>query len=158
MKQYQYMDCKKGKAAFGIFLLAMLLLARDTLVTSCLLGFNKSQFLMLGLSCVVGAGFLFVRRGEWKQILLDKRMLVIAVSTAVILLPMAIKRDWQMMYFSILLCLYFAVFLTYFKSYAEVAKYYVVILSVLAVYSVLVTYVLKFPALDGVIPVPVFRN
>ena len=117
MRQFALLESKPAKAAFGLFLFAMLLLARDTLVTSCLLGFNKSQFLMLGLICVLGVTFLIVNRREWKAIFTDRRMIAFAVSAVALLLPMVGKGDWQMMYFSILICLFFAVFLTYFVSY-----------------------------------------
>nr|MBQ8243992.1 hypothetical protein [Oscillospiraceae bacterium] len=158
MKQYPYMNCRFGKIAFGVFLFAMLLLARDTLVTACILGFNASQFLMLGLICVVGMGFLAVHRRQWKEILTDPRILVLLAVTVVILLPMTVKRDWQMMYFSILLCLYLAVFLTYFISYRDAAKYYVLILTALGVYSVLATYFLRILPDRGILSVPVFFN
>lgn len=158
MKQYPYMNCRLGKIAFGVFLFAMLLLARDTLVTSSILGFNSSQFLMLGLICIVGIGFLTVRRKDWKSILTDPRILVLVGVTAVILLPMAVKRDWQMMYFSILLCLYVAIFLTFFISYRDTAKYYVLILTALGIYSVLATYILRMLPDKGILAVPVFEN
>lgn len=158
MRQYRFPEKKIWKTAFGVFLFVMLLLARDTLVTHCVLGFYKAQFLMLGLMGVVGIVFLAVNRQDWKQILLDGRMLGAALSTVVILLPMVIKRDWQMMYVSILLCLYFAVFLTYFISYKEVARYYVVILSALAVYSVIATYLLRILPDSGIAAVPTFVN
>lgn len=158
MRQYHFMETKIGKVAFGIFLFAMLLLARDTLITSCLLGFNKSQFLMLGLICLVGLAFLIVNRRELKSIVSDRRMLAVIVSAVILLVPMLIKRDWQMMYFSILICLFFAIFLTYFTSYREVAKYYVIILSALCVYSLISLYYLKGQADAGRIHAPVFAN
>ena len=158
MKQYAMMEKRGAKAAFGLFLFAMLLLARDTLITSCLLGFTKSQFLMLGLICLFALGFLAVNRGAWKQILCDRRMLLIAVSTVLLLVPMVVKRDWQMMYFSILICLFFAVFLSYFTTVREVAKYYVVMLTGLGLYSVLVSNALKYMVLAGWFSVPVFYN
>lgn len=158
MRQYRFMETKAGKIAFGAFLFVMLLLARDTLVTSCLLGFNKSQFLMLGLICALGLAFLIVNRRELKSIVLDRRMIAITASAVVLLLPMVVKQDWQMMYFSILLCLFVAVFLTYFTSYKEVAKYYVVILSVLSVYSLIAQCYLKDLAEAGTLKVPVFFN
>lgn len=158
MRQYRMMEAKAGKAAFGVFLFVMLLLARDTLITSCLLGFNKSQFLMLGLICVFGLAFLVMNRRSLKEILLDRRTIVIGATAVVLLLPMVVKRDWQMMYFSILICLLFAVFLTYFTTYREVAKYYVVMLTLLGLYSVITTYALKAFAVDGTLKVPVFYN
>ena len=153
MKQYSYMNCKFGKVAFGIFLFAMLLLARDTLITSVILGFNRSQFLMLALICIVGLGFLIVCRRELKAVVTDKRLAVLGIAALVILLPMLLKRDWQMMYFSILLCLAFAVFLTYFKSLQETAKWYVALLSALSVYSLITMYLLKGPAAAGTLAV-----
>lgn len=153
MRYYSFLETRGRKVCFGAFLFVLLYLARDTLVTSSLLGFNRSQFLMLGVICLFGLSFLAVNRREIKGILLDRRMLAFGISTLVILLPMVLKQDWQMMYFSILLCLLIAVFLTYFASFRDVAKYFVVILSVLSVYSVLATYVLRALLLDtGLIP------
>jgi len=158
MKQYPFLDSKSGKLIFGLFLFAMLLLARDTLVTSCLLGFNKSQFLMLGLVCLLGVGFLIHNRKHLKDILLDRRMVLIVFTAAVILLPMLVKQDWQMMYFSILLCPLIAVFFSYFVSLRDVASCYVVILTFLSAYSVFASYVLKFMGVAGLISPPVFYN
>lgn len=158
MQYYRVPDNKVAKIAFGVFLFLLLILARDTLITTCLLGFNKSQFLMLGLIAVAGVAFLIVNRRNLKEILLDKRMLAIVLSTVILLVPMLVKQDWQLMYFSILLCLYFAIFLTYFVSYRETARYYVVILSVLAVYSVIATYLFRLVPDSGIASVPTFVN
>lgn len=158
MKQYRFPEGRISKIGFGVFLFLMLLLARDTLITTCLLGFYKSQFLMLGLIGIAGIVFLAFNRKEWKSILLDKRMLAVILSTVILLLPMVVKRDWQLMYFSILLCVYFAIFLTYFISYKEVARYYVIILSALSVYAVLATYGLRMLPDHGIAAVPEFAN
>lgn len=158
MNRYAMLDTKWGKVLFGAFLCAMLLLARDTLITSCVIGFTKSQLLMLGLICLFGFVFLLRHRRNWKRILTDKRMLLMAVSALVLLIPMIVKQDWQMMYFSILLCLLAAVFLTYCVSWQETAKYYVLILAVLGIYSLIGMYVLKPLAMAGKIPAAVFVN
>ena len=152
------LDFKWSKSLFGVFLFVMLLLARDTLITSCLIGFTKSQFIMLGLICLVGLLFLVKNRRNWKQILTDRRMLLLAVSAAALLIPMVGKRDWQMMYFSILICLFFAVFLTFFITWKETAKYYVLILAALGIYSLVGMYLLKPLAMSGKLAVPVFVN
>ena len=158
MKRYALMEKKWGKFLFFLFLFAMLLLARDTLISSCIVGFTTSQVLMLGLICLLGMVFLLCNRGHWKEIFTDRRMFLIGISVAVLLLPMLGKRDWQLMYFSILLCLLLSVFLTYFISWQEAAKYYVVILAALGVYSLVGMYVLKGPANACVINPPVFVN
>ncbi len=158
MKQYAFLETKWSKTAFGLFLFALLLLARDTLVSSCLVGFHKSQFLMLGLLCISGLAFLFVNKNQWKPILKDRRMLVAAAVFAVFLIPMLVKRDWQLMYFSMLLCLLVPVFFSYFTSVREVAKYYVGILAFLGLYSLIATYGLKELTNGGKLPVSTFYN
>lgn len=159
MRYYPFPENKGTKCLIALFLTALLFLARDTLVTSSILGFNKSQFLMLGLICIAGLVFLIYNRRHWKDILLDKRMLVIAASAGFILLLMILKGDWQMMYLSVLLCLLTAVFLTYFISYRELAKYYVLILTVLGVYSIVAMWILRPALIDtGILTMPVFYN
>lgn len=158
MRQYSLMETRLGKALFACFLFAMLMLARDTLVTSCLVGFQKSQFLMLGILCALALVFLLVNLRLLKQILLDRRIAAMAVTAAVLLLPMLVKRDWQLMYFTILLCPLTAIFLTYFTDVRQVAKYYVVILSVLAFYSLISTFLLRDMVSAGKFTVPGFAN
>ena len=63
-----------------------------------------------------------------------------------------------MMYFSILLCLLFAVFLTYFRSLEDVARVYVILLTALGVYSILATYILRILPDRGILSVPVHFN
>ena len=158
MKQYPLFHNRAGKLAFGFFLLAMLFLSRDTLFSSCLMGFAESQILMMGLMAALGMVFLWVNRKEFLLILKDRRMLLILASSLVLVLPMAVKRDWQLMYFSILFCVLTGVFLTYFTSCSDVAKIYVVLLVVLGIYSIFATYVLRKLAMAGMIQPAVFEN
>lgn len=159
MRYYPFPEKKSTKVLTALFLAALLFLARDTLVTSSILGFNKSQFAMLGLICIAGVLFLVHNRSHWKDILLDKRMVLILASAIIVLLPMIVKRDWQMMYLSVLLCLLTAVFLTYFISFRELAKYYILILTVLGVYSIVAMWILRPLLIDtGMIAMPVFYN
>ena len=158
MKQYSLLENKIAKGFFFVYLSAMLFLSRDTLFSSCIVGFQKSQLLMFALIGVLGIWFLFRNRKNLKSILTDRRMIAFAVSAAVLLIPMLVKQDWQLMYFSILLCLLFAVFLTYFTESSHVAKYYVVILCLIGFYSVIATYGLRELAQAGRIAPRVFYN
>ncbi len=158
MKQYPMIQNRGTKIIFGLYLMAMLFLSRDTLVSSCLIGFTKSQLLMFGLILFLGIVFLFAKRKQLPEILKDRRIVLMAVSSAIILIPMLVKQDWQLMYFSVLLCLLFSVFLTYFTTSREIAKYYVVILTALGLYSIFATYVLRELAQAGILTVPVFLN
>ena len=158
MKLYRFPDNKIWKAVFCVYLFAMLLLARDTMYTTSILGFYPSQLMMAGLMMVLGVVFLVHNRKHWRDVFTDKRMLILAASAILILLPMVCKLDVQLMYFSVLLCIFFAVFLTYFVTLKEVAKCYVVMMSVMAVWSVAVTYLGRIPADRGMISIPTFFN
>ena len=112
MTHYPFPDSRGTKIAFAAFFTAMLFLARDSMFTTAVIGFEKAQFLMLGVICLLGAAFLIVNRRKLPQILKDRRMIVAGIAAAVCLLPMLVKRDWQLMYFSVLLCLLTAVLLS----------------------------------------------
>ena len=158
MKQYPFPKNRWYSAAFGVFLFVILLLARDTLITSMRLGFYRSQFLMLAAVVLLGLAFLLRNRGNLREIVTDKRIFLILAFALLILLIMILKRDWQIMYFSILLCLVFPVFLTYFTDSRRVSKYYVVILTVLGVYSVIATYLFRRLVWSGYLSAPVRVN
>ncbi len=158
MKLYSFPENKIWKALFAVYLFALLMLSRNGMLSCVLVGFYKTQILML---LIMGAGvlaFAVVNRRELKQIFTDRRMLAAAVCGVVILLPMVVKRDWQLMYFSILIYLLFAVFLCYFVSMKDTAKYYVVILCALSVYAILATYVLRLLPDSGILNVHTFSN
>ena len=158
MKQYPFPDSRHAKILFVLFLLGLLLLARDTLITTCLLGFYRSQLLLLGLMLAAGGAFLIRNRHRLKEIVTDSRMLLAAVGCGAILLPMLVKRDWQMMYFSVLLCVLFGVFVSYFTDVSRVSRVYVLVLTGLSLYSLLVAFVLRPLTDGGVLSVPVFYN
>ena len=158
MRLYPFPEKKIWKILFAVYLFALLMLSRNGMLSCVLMGFYKAQILML---LIMGAGvlaFVIVNRRELKRILTDRRMLAAAVCGLLILLPMVVKRDWQLMYFSILIYLLFAVFLSYFVSMKDTAKYYVVILCVLSVYAVFATYVLRLLPDNGLVGIPAFIN
>lgn len=158
MKLYPFPEKKIWKVLFAVYLFALLMLSRNGMLSCVLVGFYKTQILML---MVMGAGiltFAVVNRRELKQILTDRRMLAAAACGVLILLPMVVKRDWQLMYFSILIYLLFAVFLCYFVSMKDTAKYYVMILCALSVYAILATYVLRLLPDSGILNVHTFSN
>ena len=158
MELYRFPDNKPWKASFWAYLLVMLLLARDTLITTCLVGFYPSQLTVAGLVVALGLVFLIAKRRELPRILRDRRMLAFAIAAVLILLPMVCKLDPQLMYFSVLLCVFFGVFLTYFVTMKEVAKCYVVLMTALAAYSVFAVYIGRLPADRGAVELPTFIN
>lgn len=156
MKYYRLSENKSGKIIVGLLLFALLYLTRTGLTASARVGINRAQFLTLGIICAVGVLFLVRNRGQWKELLLDKRMLLGIVCAVVLLLPAVLKRDFQMMYLSVLLCVMIGIFLSYFVSLKDAAKYYVLFLTVLAVWSVLAAYILRRLPDNGIVSVPIF--
>jgi len=158
LNRYTILGEKKDKWLLPLTVFLLLYLCRDTILSSSLLGVDRAAVLTAVLVFVLGAVFLLRNRHHWKQILLDRRLLLAAVYALVLLIPMIAKGDWQLMYFSVLLCLLIAVFLTYVTSWWVLAKYYVVIMTVLGIYSMIATYGLRILPDRGILEVPTFLN
>lgn len=142
MKLYRFPENKVWKCLFCLVLLGLLVLNRDGLYMA-VLGLYPGLLASYGLIGLTGIAFLVVNRKRLKDILMDKRVPAALVFTLIMLLPMVAKRDWQLMYLNILLCIYIAVFFSFFLETERLARYYVVILSVLAAASLLALYVLR---------------
>lgn len=147
-----------GKWGLTLALVLLLFLCRDSLLLPTLLGFYKTQFLTLGLILVLGLGFLAANFRRWKELLTDRRLLLMLGAAVICLLPMVGKGDWQLMYFSVLLCLLLGIFFSFFGDIRELAKIYVAVMTVLAVYSVLAAYVLRLGVDNDLYSVPVLYN
>lgn len=152
MTYYRFPDNKLVKLCFPLALLILQMVARSTMYTSTFLGFTLSQAVMIGTIVLIGFTFLAVNRKNLKAVLTDRRMLLFGMAAMVILLPMLVKGDWQLMYFTILLSWFFAIFLTYFSTVEELGKYYVLILTALSALSLVGLFVLKPMVHMGWIP------
>ena len=152
MTYYRFPENKLTKLCIPAILLALQIVARSTMYSSTLLGFGLSQAVMIGLVMITGVLFLAVNRKQLKSILCDRRMILMAAAALILLLPMLVKRDWQLMYFTVLLSWLFAIFLTYFTDTKELGRLYVLIMTGLSAISLLGLFVLKPLALAGVLP------
>ena len=158
MTYYRFPDTKLWKIGIFLYLYALQAVARSTMYTYVFLGFYKAQMIMLALVGIGGLAFLIINRKNLRQIVTDRRMAVALVFAAVILLPMLIKRDWQLMYFSILLYILFAVFLSYFLTLREAAGYYVALITAISVLTILAQFVLKPMTDAGILPAFPFKS
>lgn len=158
MTYFSLPERRETRWILGLFFAALLLLSRDTMYATILLGIHPSQILILGITVALGIWFLAVNRGAWHRIFTDGRMLLALAAGAVILVPMLWKRDWQLMYFSIYFAVALGIFLSYFMTSRKAAKYYTVILTALAAYSVAASYLFRIPADLGLLTVPVVKN
>ena len=143
MNYYRFPEKKPVKVGMFLYLFLLQILARSTMYTSAFVGARPAQVAVVGLAGIAAVIFLLHNRKNLKSILTDRRMIALAVAAVLILGPMLIKQDWQLMYFTILLCIFFAVFVTYFTTVEELGKYYVLIMAFLSVASLVGLFVLK---------------
>ena len=152
MKYYRFPETKLNKAVFVLFLLAMQMLSRTTMISAVFLGFHSAQYLAIGLIGVAGIAFLCTNRKCWKQVFTDRRMIAVIGITGLMLLGMVVKQDFQMLYFSILLYILFAVFLTFFVTVQEAAACFVLLHTFLGAYTLVGMFVLKPLVQAGILP------
>ena len=156
MRLYSFRETKVNRFLFGFYILALLMLSRDSAYGLSVFGFVPSHIAMLALTAVGAAAFLWVQRKNLKDVFLDGRMVMAGIFALLFLLPMVLKRDWQLMYVSILFYILIAVFISYFMGIRKVSRYYLVILGALSLYSVLCTYFLRILPDRGILNVPIF--
>ncbi len=157
MKVYAFPDKKIWKVLIAALLLALLLLSRDVLYI-LMVGVTESMFLTAGVIAILGIAFLAVNWRSWKELLRDRRILFALVSGLVMIVPMVIKRDWQLMYLSVLMYILGCVLISFFASLEDVAKFYVISMVALGLYSVLANYILRLPVDAGLMNLPVVVN
>lgn len=158
MNDYRFPENRITKALLALYLFVMLYLCRDSMFCLSVVGFYPSMAVTLGATALVGLAFLWHQRGNLKAVFLDGRMKVALAVTVLVLVPMVLKRDWQFMYVSILICMYTAILLSYFISWQALAKYYVGMMTALGVYSILAAYLFRVPIDMGLVEKDVFRN
>lgn len=156
-KRYPFPQKKVFQVLFGLYLFSILYFCRVSQVSYYLLGFYKSQFLSLSITLLALLIFLIYQRKHLLQIVFNYRIALAILFAAAVLIPMCVKKDWQMMYFSILLSILMGVFFSYFVSCAQAGKGFCVVMATLAAYS-LAAFALRPLADRGILTPPVFVN
>lgn len=143
---------------FGFYLFCILYFCRVSQVSHYLLGFYRAQLVSIGVTALAVVVFLVFQRRNLLRILLNYRTALALAFAALILAPMWVKKDWQMMYFSILFSILIGVFLSYFVTCSQTAKGFCVIMTGLAVFSLAALALLRPLADRGILAPPVFVN
>lgn len=143
MKYYPFPENKIWKTVLFLAMALLLLVNRDSMLSMVAWGFYPCQAVIFGIMGILGVAFLAVNRRNLKTVLTDARMLLVAVSAVVLLAPMVLKQDWQMMYVSILLCLLFGIFFSYVLPLRDLARCYLAAICLFAAYSLIALYVLR---------------
>ena len=158
MNYYSFPDKKVWKFTLAFVLLGLLILNRDGMYSMAVTGLYPALLGSYGLIGMLGIAFLAVNRKQLKAVATDRRLLVVLLSTVVMLLPMVIKKDWQLMYVNILLAIYIGIFFSYILRLEELSKHYVLIITVLGVLSLIALYVLR-PLTDaGILNPAIVKN
>lgn len=157
-KRYPFPQKKVFQVLFGLYLFSILYFCRVSQVSYYLLGFYKSQFLSLNITLLALLVFLIYQRKHLLQIVFNYRIALAILFAAAVLIPMCVKKDWQMMYFSILLSILMGVFFSYFVSCAQAGKGFCVVMTILAAYSLAAFFALRPLADRGILTPPVFVN
>lgn len=156
MTYYRFPENRLTRALAFVAMFLLLVFCRDTYITHFVVNLEISTVITMGVVCLIGIAFLICNRRNLKAVFTDRRMLLLVVAALVSLVPMVVKRDWTMMYFSILFCICVGVFFSYFATVEQMAKVYVLTLVPIVVYGLLATYVF-LPLLElGFYSMPVF--
>lgn len=158
LKIYPLVNSKINDFLIFISMFFLLYLGRDTLTSTSFFGFYLSQFIILLIVLVVASLFLITNYKNFMTILKDIRIKILLFLTFLFLFPMVVKQDWQVMYFSILLGIYIATFLTFILDYENIAKYFTIIMIFLCAYSLATTYFFKEFVSNDFFSIPTFIN
>ena len=156
--RYPFPRRKLVGALFTLYLFLLMYLSRDSQAGLYLLGFYRAQFLSMGVTALAALALLFYNRKRIPELLTDGRIVLAILFSLTLLIPMALKRDWQMMYFSMVYCVLAAVLISFFATPEETARQYVVLMCLLSGFSLLCSYLLRIPADRGILVPPTFRN
>ncbi len=157
MKQFPFPDTRLWRAGYGALLTALLFLVRDSMYSQ-IFGFNLCQFASLGLLGLAGITFLVYNRRNLKDVLRDRRVLFFLTNGLLLVGLMVIKGDWQLMYLSLLIYIAAGIFFSFFENLEHTAKVYVILIAVLAAWSILAAYVLRLLPQNGILELPVLIN
>lgn len=142
---------RRTQGAAIVWILFMLYVCRDSIFNSRVFGFYASYFAQFAAAIVMTVSMLVIYRKKPKELFSDNRILLAAVFSVLILLPMILKRDFQFMYFSILFAVLVSVLASFLWDYKMMAQCYIYVITILACLSLLNAYGLRFAADAGIV-------
>ena len=130
----------KTKIYVSFYFVLIILLSRNTMISSCIIGFTNS--IVLSAIATIPIFCIFIYRAvkhkiDWKQVAVISPLLLIIV------LSVIVKQDWQMYNFSILFYLVASLLLAAIIDFKYLKKLFINIFFILAIISLLVTYIAK---------------
>ena len=123
-----------------LYIFLMLLLCRDSLVSTTILGFPKSLFLTLIIS--IPNFIIFIKKIKAEG-LKSYRVYIFIILVLNIILTMIIKSDYQLYNFSLLVFIFIGFVVSYVYEYKEFIKAFINIMIFISMYSLITTYLFK---------------
>ncbi len=127
---------------FYIILLicSIIVFSRNTMITSCIIGFENSFFLVAIL--FIPLYIIALKKLIHRQINL-KKLIGIFVMIVAVVLSIILKKDIQFYNFSILYYILSSIILILTVDSKKIQKYYINIMFVIAIFSLITTYLIK---------------
>ncbi len=130
----------KTKIYVSFYFVLIILLSRNTMISSCVIGFTKS--IALSALATIPIFCIFIYRAV-KQKLDWKQVAVVSPLILVIILSVIVKQDWQMYNFSVLFYIVASLLLASIINFRDLKKLYINLFFILAIISLVVTYIAK---------------
>lgn len=123
-----------------LYILCVMLLSRNTLISSCVIGFANSFYILVVLSLPII--IIFINKMLKKQINMEniKKYIPLII---VIIISVIIKSDYQLYNISILFYIGIAFLISQIIEFNNFTNKYIKFMVILSVYSLIATYVIK---------------
>lgn len=123
-----------------LIICSVILLSRNTMITTCIIGFENSFLISIILFVplyIIALKKVINRQIDFKKITIIIMMLIFIVISVIL------KKDMQAYNFSILYYIISAIVLILTIDYKKIQKYYINIIFILACFSLITTYIIK---------------
>lgn len=121
---------------------------RDSIFCRNLIPFRTGYAIQVGLTAIGVLALLYRCRKQPKALLFDRRILLFCLCLLLYVLPMVVKRDWQMMYGSIAFAIFVPILLSFWLDAQQLSRYYILTICFFSVCSVIINYILR-PVIDA---------
>lgn len=130
----------KEKIYISLYFIMVILLSRNTMISSTIIGFTTSNVLLAIATIPIFC--IFISKAI-KQKIDRKQVVIILPLILAIILSVIVKQDWQMYNVSILFYIVASILLASIIDFQYLKKLFINLFFVLAIISLLVTYVAK---------------
>lgn len=123
---------------------------RDSVYCQNVIPFSVCYAIQAVLAGIGSLGVLYRYRREPAALLQDRRVWILGVCLVLIALPMAVKRDWQLMYGTVAFAVFAAFLASFWTDTRSASRYYIAVICFFGVCSLVISCLLRPLAEAGV--------